>query len=122
DVLGYRLNQPFERKATLSFFTYWKANAQPRRDGALFLFVLGPDGKLVAQDDNPPEGRSTLTFRAGEQIRQLHRVVVPYGAAPGAYHLFAGIYNRSDIARWEATQNGAPAKDNLVDLGTIELK
>ncbi|HQW36758.1 MAG TPA: hypothetical protein PKY60_15065, partial [Thermoflexales bacterium] len=72
--------------------------------------------------DNPPEGRSTLTFRAGEQIRQLHRVVVPYGAAPGAYHLFAGIYNRSDIARWEATQNGAPAKDNLVDLGTIELK
>lgn len=121
-LLGYRLDQPFERGVTLNFYTYWQATAQPKQDGVLFLFVLGADGKLVSQDDNPPEGRSTLTFRAGEGIKQPHRIVLPNGAPAGTYHLYAGIYNRADIERWQATQNGAPAKDNLADLSTIELK
>jgi hypothetical protein len=84
--------------------------------------VLGADGKLVSQDDNPPEGRSTLTFRAGEGIKQPHRIVLPNGAPAGTYHLYAGIYNRADIERWQATQNGAPAKDNLVRLGSFVLE
>ena len=123
NLLGYRLDQPIERGTTLNFYTYWQMAQTPLRDGVLVLFVFGPDGKPIAQDDSPPEQglRSTLTYRAGEGIKQLHRIVLPPDAPAGVYHLRAGIYNRSDQQRWEAVQNGAPARDMLIDLGTIEL-
>ena len=124
NLLGYRLDQPFERGETLNFFTYWQFTQAPTRDGVIVLFVFGPDGKPIAQDDSPPEqgARSTRTYRAGEGLKQLHRIVLPADAGAGVYHLYAGIYNRGDQQRWEAAQNGAPAKDMLVDLGPIELK
>ena len=124
NLLGYRLDQPFERGVTLNFYTYWQMAKAPTRDGVLVLFVFGPKGKPIAQDDSPPEQglRSTLTYRANEGIKQLHRIILPADAPAGIYYLVAGIYNRSDKQRWEAVQNGAPARDMLIDLGSIELK
>jgi hypothetical protein len=77
----------------------------------------------VAQDDNPPEygNRSTLTYRPGDGIAQLHRFVLPFAAPGGEYRLYAGIYNRSDIVRWPALQDGAPARDDLIYLGSFHL-
>jgi 4-amino-4-deoxy-L-arabinose transferase-like glycosyltransferase len=123
-LLGYRLDQPFQRAAVLHFYTYWQMTQPPTRDGVMVLFVFGPDGKPIAQDDNPPEGgnRSTLTYRSGEGLKQLHQIVLPTTAPPGTYRLLAGIYNRGDKVRWEARQNGGPAKDSLIDLGAIELQ
>ena len=122
-LLGYGLNQAFTRLAPLDLYTFWRVESDVTRDGVLFLHVIGPDGNLVAQDDNPPEygKRSTLTYRAGDGIDQLHRFVIPFNSPGGEYRLYAGIYNRGDVVRWPATQNGAPAQDDLVYLGSFEL-
>ena len=122
-LLGYGLDQPFSRGTSQTFHTYWRVNADPTRDGTLFLHVIGPDGNLVAQDDSPPEEgrRSTLTYRAGDGIDQLHRLLIPERAPDGEYRVYAGVYNSSDKVRWPAEQDGQPAKDNLVFLGALTL-
>ncbi len=123
-LLGYALDQPFARAVTLRFQLYWRVESQPARDGVLFLHVVGPDGKMVAQDDNPPEQgkRSTITYRPGEGISQIHRLVIPKDAPAGQYMLYAGVYDRAgQQARWPAQQNGVAARDDLLFLGTLTL-
>ncbi len=122
-LLGYSLNQPFVRNATLQFELYWKVQMQPKGDGVLFLHVMDPHGVMVAQDDNPPEqgARSTLTYRPGDGINQIYRLVIPAGAPGGTYTLYAGVYDRLTKERWPAQQNGKPAKDELLYLGTLNL-
>ncbi|MCL4504747.1 MAG: glycosyltransferase family 39 protein [Chloroflexi bacterium] len=122
-LLGYSLDRAIERNVTLSFHLYWRVLEQPARDGVLFLHVIGPDGKMAAQDDNPPDQgkRSTVTYRPGEGIDQLHRLVIPGDAPGGNYRLYAGIYDRGSQERWPAQQAGTPAQDNLLYLGTLNL-
>lgn len=122
-LLGYALSQPPARLTTLDLYTYWEVESEVTRDGVLFLHVIGPDGRLAAQDDNPPEygRRSTLTYRPGDGIAQLHRFVLLFTAPGGEYRLYAGIYNRSDMLRWPASQDGAPARDDLIWLGSFHL-
>jgi hypothetical protein len=122
-LLGYGLSTPFARGATVEVHTYWRVTAEPQRDGVIFLHLFGPDGKYVASDDNAPEQgkRSTLTYRAGEGIDILHRLVIPADAPAGEYKLYVGVYNRDDHMRWAASQNGQPARDDVLDLGAITL-
>jgi hypothetical protein len=53
-LLGYTAPGPFERGKTYDAITHWRVDAQPQRDGKLFLHVLSADGKPIAQDDNAP--------------------------------------------------------------------
>lgn len=124
-LLGYSVNDAFERGKTTDVFTHWRVDATPARDGVLFVHVIGPDGKLASQDDNPPlvkgAPRNTLTFRAGDGIDQLHRIDLKPDLPAGEYTLYAGIYDREGGARWPAQQDGAPAVNDLVKLGTFTL-
>ena len=127
-LLGWSLNRTAVRDTTLAFRTLWRVDARPKRDGVLFLHVFAPDGSTtqqpIAQDDNTPEygKRLTLTYRSGEGIDQLHRVVLPPDAPAGEYKLYAGVYDRDKACcRWPTQQNGQPAKDDLVYLGSFLL-
>jgi hypothetical protein len=123
-LLGYSLDQPFTRTQTLHFNVFWRVESPPQRDGVLFLHVIGPDGKDIAQDDNPPEQgkRSTLSYRASEGISQLHRIVIPKYALAGVYALYVGIYDRDgQKLRWPAQQFDMAARDDLLFLGTLTL-
>ena len=121
---GYAMSQPITRSAVAAVHTYWQVNAQPDRDGVIFLHVIGPDGELAAQDDKQPEDgtRSTLTYRAGEFIDQIHRVGLPNDAPPGEYKLFAGVYDRDkDCCRWDVRQGGRRPPDDRIYLGSFTL-
>lgn len=127
-LLGWSLDRATVRDTTLEFRTLWRVDARPKRDGVLFLHVFAPEGSTAqqpyVQDDNTPEygKRFTLTYRPGEGIDQLHRVVLPPDAPAGEYKLFAGVYDRDKgCCRWSAQQNGQPAKDDLVYLGSFSL-
>ncbi|MCS7056165.1 MAG: hypothetical protein NZM18_08370, partial [Thermoflexales bacterium] len=124
-LLGYSVNAPLERGRTYDFITHWRVEQVPTRDGVLFLHMFGPDGRLVSQDDNPPivDGtvRSTLTYRPGEHINQVHRLALPADAPAGEYRLLAGVYDREGGLRWPAQQDGRPARDDLILLGVIKL-
>ena len=122
-LLGYGLYQPITRNTVLDFHTYWRAETTPQQDGVLFLHLVDPDGRPGPQDDNPPDQgkRSTLTYRSGEGVDQVHRIIIASGAPAGDYALYAGIYNRTDQQRWTAQQNGSAAQDNLIFLGKIHV-
>ena len=122
-LLGYAVDRPFARGETTALRTLWRVNGTPARDGALFVHVLSPSGELVAQDDNGPERglRSTLTYRDGEGIDQLQRLMLPRDLPGGEYRVLAGIYDREGGSRWPATRDGQPARDDLVPLMTFTL-
>lgn len=121
-LLGLRMPR-IERGATVNIATLWRVDRAPQRDGVLFLHVVNPDNTPGPQDDNPPErgARSTLSYRAGDGIDQNHRIVIPADAPPGEYRIYVGVYNRGDFERWAATQDGAPAQDNLILAATFTL-
>lgn len=124
-LLGYSVNGPVVRGRTYDFITHWRVEQTPARDGVLFLHMVGPNGQLISQDDNPPivDGklRSTLTYRAGDGIDQTHRLSLPGDLPAGEYKLFAGIYDREGGLRWPAQQDGRPARDDLILVGVITL-
>ena len=125
-LLGVRLPEP-RRGASFTIASLWRVDARPARDGVLFLHIINPDGSPGPQDDNPPllpSGaiRSTLTYHAGDGIDQPHRITLPADAAPGVYQIFVGVYDRGDGARWDALQDGAPARDNLILAGSFTLR
>lgn len=122
-LLGYTAPEPFERGKTYDVVTHWRVDAQPQRDGKLFLHVLSADGQPISQDDNAPFGgeRSTLTFRPGDGVDQVHRITLPADLPAGEYVLWAGIYNSDDGARWPAQQDGRPALHDLIRLGSFTL-
>ena len=122
-LLGYALDTPFARGESTALRTLWRVDGTPARDGTLFVHVLSPSGELVAQDDNGPERglRSTLTYRDGEGIDQLQQLVLPRDLPAGEYRVLTGIYDRSGGARWPATRDGQPVRDDLVPLMTFTL-
>lgn len=122
-LLGYSFDETVERGRPLDFVTHWRVERAPQRDGVLFLHVVDANGQLVSQDDNPPDGgkRSTLTYRAGDGIDQVHRIVLKPELPSGEYRLLAGIYDREGGARWPARQSGQPALNDLVELGAITV-
>lgn len=122
-LLGYTLTSGPARGATFDLITHWRVDTRPSKDGVLFVHVYGPDGGLVAQDDSPPEQgrRSTLTYRPGDGFDIVHRLRLAADAPGGTYTVRAGVYSRSDVARWSAAQDGAPAKDDLLSLTSFTL-
>jgi hypothetical protein len=63
--------------------------------------------------------RSTLTYRAGDGINQVHRLALPDDLPAGEYRLYAGIYDREGGLRWPAQQDDRPARDDLILLDTL---
>ncbi len=125
-ILGYSVEEPLTRGRAYDFTTHWRIEQTPTRDGVLFLHMIGLDGRLVSQDDNPPivngKLRPTPTYRPGEGIDQVHRLFIPPDLPAGEYELRAGIYDREGGQRWPAQQNGQPARDNLISLGFITVR
>lgn len=122
-LLGLDGPAELKRGTTIEFHTLWRVDESPARDGVLFLHLRAPDGRIIAQDDNPPENgqRSSRTYRPGEGMDQTHRLLIPTWLPEGEYTLLAGVYSPGDLARWDARQAGAPARDNLISIGTITL-
>jgi hypothetical protein len=123
-LLGTSIDVPLTPGRTSTVSTYWRVDGMPTRDGVIFVHVVGPDGALVVQEDHPPENgaRSTRTFRAGAGHREQSMFTVPANLQPGQYTIYVGIYDRDDLERWPAVQNGIPAQNDLIIAGTFTVK
>jgi hypothetical protein len=120
-LLGWGVDGVITRGATLDFHTYWRVDRVPAGDGVIFLHAVREEGKPpVSQDDNPP-ARGTRNYRAGEGIDLIHRLTIHDDLPAGEYTLYAGVYERGTAERWPAELNGAPARDNLIKIGSFTL-
>ncbi|NPA89933.1 MAG: hypothetical protein GXO55_00540 [Chloroflexi bacterium] len=73
----------------------WKVLRSPQRRYKVFVQVLGPNDRLIAQRDSEPLGGSSPTDRwqPGERVEDHYGVLIPLGTPPGSYRLITGMYD-----------------------------
>jgi hypothetical protein len=83
----------------------WQAVRQPEADYTVFVHVLDGSGRLLEQDDSPPQsgGFPTTLWQAGDVAGDVH--MLP-SAPPAGAQLEVGLYTRPDLRR-VATADGA---------------
>jgi len=79
----------------------WRAEVETTTSYSVFVHLLDPDGKLIAQSDGIPDtwSRPTTGWVSGEYITDEHLLVLPPDAAPGTYELTTGMYVSSGVER-----------------------
>ncbi|RME45364.1 MAG: hypothetical protein D6796_10595, partial [Caldilineae bacterium] len=115
----------FHPGETLYLRLYWRSGGPTQTPYTVFSQLLGPDGRLYAQWDNPPVQGSypTTGWKAGETIVDAYNLLIAPDAPPGSYQLWVGMYNLSTGERLPVLDDtGHPAGDHIVLNATITLK
>lgn len=124
--LGYDLERAKVAKGqTLSFALHWQALKPPATDYTVFTQLIGPDGLVWAQKDNPPQaGRyPTTLWPVADRVVDRYELLVPENAPAGDYRLLVGMYNWATGERLPAfTDSGNVLPDNAIQLTTITVE
>jgi len=74
---------------------HWQALRAINTHYVVFVHLMdpsvGPDGRLVAQQDTEPS-KPTTTWSPGEEIKDPHGIAIPAGLPVGRYQLRTGMY------------------------------
>ena len=119
---GYDLTQPQAGIGDgLEIRLIWNALDTPTEDASAFVHLESSAGELVSQHDSVPANwsRPTLGWLPGEYVIDLHYLTVPADAQPGAYHLYAGMAERTSGRRLPVTTKHAI--DDRVFLGQFDI-
>jgi hypothetical protein len=101
---------------TLTATLVWQARGETGQEYKVFVHVVAPDGRVVAQSDAAPAGwgRPTSGWRAGEYVVDMHTLQIRGDVTPGAYRLVVGMYDPDTGQRLTSSEG----KDRL-DLGEL---
>jgi hypothetical protein len=93
---------------------YWRAEKPPEHSYTVFVHLLDGSGRLVGQQDGPPDGGEYPTdfWAAGELIADSHQL--PPGAGeipPGEYRLAVGLYRPDSGTRLPVSGPGEHSGD-----------
>jgi hypothetical protein len=102
----------------LRFTLYWQAAEAIPQDFTVFTQLLGPDGQVVAQHDNPPYGGwyPTSLWRPGETVRDDYRLQPGADVPPGEYRLIVGMYDPA------SGQRVPVAGGDFVEVGRLTVQ
>lgn len=80
---------------------FWEARGTPEQNLTVFTQLLGPDGRVAAQHDAPPDngGQPTTTWAAGDLVVDPHAIPIDRALPAGEYRLIAGLYDASNGQR-----------------------
>jgi hypothetical protein len=123
NLIGFDLERPAEKVVDVAL--YWQTEAKPAADYTVFTQLIGPDGQVWGQQDNPPQaGRyPTGHWSASDRVVDRYHLTLREGAPVGQYRLLVGMYKPSIGTRlpvWDAT--GQPGPDNAILLSTIDVE
>jgi hypothetical protein len=118
-LTGYDLNQI----PPLSLTLYWQSTTKIPNDYTVFAQLIGPDGQVWAQWDNPPQaGRyPTTAWSETDTVVDRYTLSLREGALPGNYRLLVGMYEPATGERLPVTIDGRPQPGNAIELTTLEL-
>ena len=85
---------------------HWRARAPLSRRYKVFLQLLAPGDRLIAQRDTEPVGgeRPTTSWQPNEEIEDNYGLLIPLATPPGTYRLIAGMYDASTGERLPVQQ------------------
>ena len=97
---------------------HWQTQRPLDQDYTVFVQLLDPAGKLVAQSDSWPADSAlpTSAWLPGEVVLDAHRLPLRPDLPPGRYRLIAGLYLLSTGQRLPVSGGG-----DFADLGTVTL-
>jgi hypothetical protein len=125
-LVGYRLAQDEVAPGDPLLLTlYWRAEAPAGGSYTVFAHLQGPDGRLVAQQDNPPVHgtQPTSGWEPGVLVEDPYEIRVPPDAAFGDYTVSAGMYDPATVERLPAfAADGARLPEDRVVLATVEVR
>jgi hypothetical protein len=125
ELRGYGLTPPLpSRQLPLNLALYWHTAAALPADYTVFTQLIGPDGQVWAQWDNPPQaGRyPTTAWAAGDTVVDRYTLTLREGAPPGQYRLLAGMYNPQTGQRLPVRVGGQPQPDNALELARLMME
>lgn len=103
----------------------WRSLAPLEADYTVTVQLLGPDGRIYAQQDGPPLGgvAPTSTWTPGEVLVDTYHLAVSAGAPPGEYRLLMGLYLLDTGERLPLTEYraGAALADDALLLQTWSI-
>jgi hypothetical protein len=102
----------------------WEALDTPDLDYTVAVFIIGPDGLPVLQQDTMPIGgfRPTNTWTGGELFYDSYGFWLPEDAQPGEYQIWLVVYDWRSGERLPVTgSDGEPIGDHAV-LRTFEVR
>jgi hypothetical protein len=108
----------------LQLVLYWQAHQQISENYTVFVHVVGPDGRIVAQRDAPPDDGAYPTQRwaAGEVVADRIQVPLPGTVPAGPLQVLVGMYRPDTGQRLPVVDaQGRPTDDKVV-LKQITLK
>jgi hypothetical protein len=112
EFLGYELQDPSARPDLISLLTAWRVTSLPSGSRAIFVHLLAPEGRIIAQWDGldvAVEG-----WRAGDTFIQRVTLGWPQGMAPGQYQLQVGVYNPDTMERLPVMVNDQAVADRIL--------
>jgi hypothetical protein len=109
---------------TLPVTLFWQAQARMAEDYQVFVHLMGPDGRPVAQGDKSPLDGDwpTSAWEPGQTFRDDYRIAVPADLAPGAYELRVGLYRLGDFARLPVQGPAGRVTDSAITLGQAQVQ
>lgn len=105
----------------LDLILYWQAGQKMETDYTVFVHLVGPDGRIWAQRDAPPDNGAypTSGWMAGEIVADPVRVPVPSDLPDGPFEIMLGMYRPDSGQRLPILdEQGQPIDDKIV-LGRV---
>jgi hypothetical protein len=107
---------------------YWRAETEFDQDYTAFVHLIGPDGLLYGQVDQPPGAGAfpTSGWVGGEYITDEYTLPVAQDAPPGDYQLEIGMYDPNTGQRLPVSMPGCNSagcqQDNKVLLPGLRVE
>jgi mannosyltransferase len=117
---GYRLAGTAEPGGTLALTLYWQALAPASADYVVFAHLVGANGAIVGQKDQPPQNGATptTTWIEGEVLADHYLIPVRADAPAGPAQLLVGMYVPETMTRLAAVGSTVDSLEriHLIDL------
>jgi uncharacterized membrane protein len=124
--VGYQLSAQGSDPADcgLQLVLYWQAHTLVSENYTVFVHVVGPDGRIVAQRDTPPDNGAYPTRRwaAGEVVADRIQVPLPDGLPVGPLEVLVGMYRPDTGQRLPVLDAQGQPIDDKVSLKRINFK
>jgi hypothetical protein len=106
------------RDPQLLLTLFWKAVEPPGQSYTVFTQLIGPDGKVAAQHDGPPDGgtQPTSGWLAGDSVVDEHAIPIDRALPVGEYRLITGLYDPVTTQRLTL-----PSGENFLQIATITV-
>jgi hypothetical protein len=108
---------------SVSFNLDWQAERKLDRDYTIFVQLLDPSGRLVAQSDGFPWGGGFPTSRwvPGQIIRDHYQLALPNQPRPGDYRIIVGAYQLETMRRLPTTDRQGHSLGDFVGVVHLQL-